>query len=87
MPSAVFTHILNRIVYPTDETLSLKDIIIEARDTVAEMFKDDKHIDELTNIINRAMELSDNGADDLENIKMLGQGMGGRRNTCYCNIL
>lgn len=74
MPSAVLTHILNRIVYPIDENMALKDIVIEARGAVAEMFENDKHIDELTNIINRAIELSENEADDLENIKQLGEG-------------
>ncbi len=74
MPSAVLTHILNRIVYPEDASLSLKDIVIEARDTVADMFKEDEHIMELTDLINYAMELSNNNADDFENIRKLGEG-------------
>lgn len=74
MPSAVLTHILNRIVYPKDATLSLKEICIEARDTVAEIFREDKHIAELTRLIDLAVALSENDADDSENIRMLGGG-------------
>ena len=73
-PSAVLTHILNRIVYPKNEPVSLKDIVIEARDTAADMFKEDEHIAELTGLIDLAIELSENDADDLENINRLGKG-------------
>lgn len=74
MPSAVLTHILNRIVYPEKETVSLKEIIAEARDTAAEIFREDVHIGTLTGLINHAAELSENSLDDLENIKKLGAG-------------
>ena len=74
MPSAILTHILNRIVYPEDESLSLKDIVMEAYDTVADIFNDDKHITELTDLISRAVKLSENDADDLDNIRILGEG-------------
>ena len=74
MPSAVLTHILNRIVYPTDDRSSLCEIISEACDAVNDLFKNDDHIDELTEIINKAIYLSKNDSDDLENIKQLGEG-------------
>lgn len=74
MPSAILTHILNRIVYPTDEKPSLEEIITEARDTVKELFCGDKHIDELVSIINMAIALSKNNDEDLKNIKRLGEG-------------
>lgn len=74
MPSAVLVHILNRIVYPFDESMTLKDIIIDARDTVAELYSQDPYVERLKNIINKAIALSENKLDDLENIQKLGEG-------------
>ncbi len=74
MPSAVLTHILNRIVYPNNDRLSLCEIILEACDTVKSLFKDDVHVNELITIIYKAIDLSKNEFDDLENIKQLGEG-------------
>ncbi len=74
MPSAVLTHILNRIVYPNNDRLSLCEIVLEACDTVKNLFKDDVHVDELMAIIYKAIDLSKDQSDDLENIKQLGEG-------------
>lgn len=74
MSAAVLTHILSRIVYPGGRRLALKDIIVEARDTVHRLFSNDKHIGELDAIIDRAIELSENGDSDIANIHKLGEG-------------
>ena len=73
MPAAVLTHIIRRIVFSEAE-INLKDIIIEARDTVAAIFSDDKHIGELTAIIDKAISLSESDDADLDNIHRLGEG-------------
>lgn len=73
MPSAVLTHILNRIVYPVG-ALSLKEIICEALDTVSDLFAGDAHLQELTDIVNLAMVLAENDKVDVENIRQLGEG-------------
>ena len=73
MPAAVLTHIISRIVYP-DKERSLKEIIIEARNTVEKLFKDDKHINELTSIIDLAVKLAGNNDSDLNNINRIGEG-------------
>ncbi len=73
MPAAVLTHIINRLVFPESE-MSLKDIVLEAKNTVAEIFAGDKHLTELTDIIDRAVELSENEDSDLTNIHRLGEG-------------
>lgn len=73
MPAAVLTHIISRIVYPK-EKMTLKEIVLEAEQTVLELFKDDKHVKELTDIIDLAVELSENGYDDLDNINRIGEG-------------
>ena len=72
--AAVLCHIINRIVFPGKQKMSLKEIVIEAKNTVENIFKGDKHLQELTDIIERAIVLSENEKDDLENIRSLGQG-------------
>lgn len=76
MPAAVLVHIIERLVYPPeDRQMTLKEIIVEARDTVAEIFKDDEHLPELTSIIDKAIDLSEHGTqEDLDNIHQLGEG-------------
>lgn len=76
MPAAVLVHIINRLVFPPEgKIMSLKDAILEARDTSAVIFEGDPHLPELVDIIDRAVELSENGAaDDLKNIHLLGEG-------------
>lgn len=74
MSAAVLCHIINRIVFPGKQKMSLKEIVLEAKNTVENIFKGDKHLQELTDIIERAIVLSENEEDDLENIRSLGQG-------------
>lgn len=86
MPAAVMTHILNRIVY---HTTSLKDIMIEARDTAVSIFEGDSHMEELTGIIDLAIALSENDADDLTNIQKIGEGWTGEEALAiaiYCSL-
>ena len=73
MPAAIVTHIINRIIFGEKKKI-LKNIVIEARDKVAEIFRGDKHLKELTDIIDLAIELSGNEEDDLDNIHRLGEG-------------
>ena len=54
--------------------MTLKEIILEARDTAAELFAGDPHLPELLAVISNAVELSENGLDDLDNIHRLGEG-------------
>ena len=75
MSSAVLVHIINRLVYPVSEGQSLKDIVLEARDTVSEIFANDPFLPKLRTIINLAVDLAENSTDsDLENIHKLGEG-------------
>ena len=74
MPAAVLTHIISKIVYPGDVHMELRDIVIEAKNTVHQMFENDKHINELDKLIDLAIELSENNASDIDNIHKLGEG-------------
>jgi ADP-ribosylglycohydrolase len=73
MPAAVLTHIINRIVFAEEKT-DLKEIVLEAKDTIAKLFRGDKHLKELTDIINLAVNLSQNDEGDLDNIHRIGEG-------------
>ena len=73
MPAAVLVHIVHRLVY-MEKRKSLEEIILEARNTAAEVFAGDKHLPELIRIINFAIELSHNTGNDWENIHQIGEG-------------
>lgn len=73
MPSAVLAHIINRIVYPVSD-LSLKEVVLEAKDTIMTIFKGDENLQILADIIDFAVELSENTGNDLDNIHRLGEG-------------
>lgn len=75
MPAAVLVHVIRRIVFPQKgRELSLKEIVLEARDTAAKLFNGDEHLPALVDLIDQAVELSENGAGDLDNIHRLGEG-------------
>jgi len=74
MPAAVLCHIINRIVFPGEKKMTLREIVVEAKNTAEKIFEGDKHLKELTDIIDRAIVLSENDFDDLENIRAIGQG-------------
>lgn len=73
MPAAVLTHILNRIVFP-DTPGTLRAVVLEARDTAAEIFAGDSHLKELTDVIDLALCLAGNNEKDLVNINRIGEG-------------
>lgn len=73
MSAAVLVQMIYQIIY-NDHSLTLKEITIEARDTAAKLFEGDKHLDELINCINDAIEFSKNSDSDLNNIHRLGEG-------------
>ena len=74
MPAAVLTHIISRIVYPERERMPLREIVLEARDEARRLFERFDHIGELVSLIDLAVELSENGENDLANIHRLGEG-------------
>ncbi len=74
MPAAVLCHIINRIVFPGETKMTLRQIVTEAKETCSRIFAGDAHLKELTELIDRAIVLSENGADDLQNIRALGEG-------------
>ena len=73
MPAAVLTHIISCIVF-SDNKMSLKEIISDAERTTETIFEGDKHLKELVELIDLAVELSENQDSDLENIHKLGEG-------------
>lgn len=73
MPAAVVAHVINRCITSAD-SMTLREMVEEARNTVAKLFAGDKHLGELIQIIDKAIQLSENDANDLENIHALGEG-------------
>ena len=88
IPAAVRSHVINRIIYPVGD-MTLKDIIEEARDTSSKLFADDENIEAMVDIIDRAIELSENHNSDLDNIHRLGEGWIGEEALAialYCSL-
>lgn len=88
MSAAVLVHIVNRLVH-ADGQPELRSIVEEARDTVARVFRNNAHIGALTDIIDRAIRLSENSDSDLENIHKLGEGWVGEETlaiSIYCSM-
>ena len=73
MPAAVAAHVISRCLTSAD-TMTLKEMVLEARDTAKELFAGDEHLAELTEIIDKAVRLSENELPDLDNIHALGKG-------------
>ena len=73
MPAAVLTHIISALVF-SEEKKTLKEVVLEAKDTTVRLFSDDKHLKELTDIIDLAVALSENDQSDLDNINRIGEG-------------
>lgn len=73
IPAAVLVHIINRIVYARGQQ-TLKEIVLEAMNTVENLFAGDIYLNELKGIVDRAIALSENHDKDLDNIRQLGEG-------------
>ena len=75
MPSSVVSHIISRILCSHDE-MSLKDMVLEARDSVSKLFAEDKNLPVLVDIIDKISFdcLKKTDTDDLDNIHALGEG-------------
>lgn len=89
MPAAVLCHIINRIVYPQNKKITLREIVVEANQTLGKLFSGDKHVGELSTLIEKAIELSENDKCDLENIEALGEGWVGDEALAiavYCSL-
>ena len=88
MPAAVLSHVVHRLIYGP-ETMTLRQIVEEARDTVAKVFAEDGFAGSLTKLIDRAIALSENELDDLDNIHTLGEGWVGDEALAialYCSL-
>lgn len=73
MPAAVLALLVNRLVYAT-EAVDLRQTVVEVRDTVARLFRDDPHSGALMHGIDLALALAENGEPDVCNIHRLGEG-------------
>ena len=73
MPAAMLAHIVSGLAL-VDHRMSLEEVVIEAREAAERLFAGDRHLDELVEIIDLAINLSHNRDTDLDNIHRLGEG-------------
>lgn len=75
LTAAALAHIVNRITCGRCERGdSLKDIILESMDYLQKLYPETAYSKILCDLMQKAMELTENGKDDLENITELGEG-------------
>lgn len=74
IPSALFNHVLVRILDRKD-TMSMKEIVLEARDTIERLFAGEEKLQDFLALIDLAIQLSgQEEGSDLEHIHELGEG-------------
>lgn len=71
IPAAALTHIIARCVTSED---SLELIVKEAIETVSDLFRQERHIEEFTAIMDNAIWLANEDMEDLTAIRELGEG-------------
>ncbi|MBR5427608.1 MAG: TIGR02452 family protein [Clostridia bacterium] len=74
LPAAMLAHIIHRIAFPPRRDMTLLEIVLDARDTVAEVFPEYPETEEFTALIDRAIALSAEPGSDLDHIHELGEG-------------
>ncbi|MBQ6564400.1 MAG: DUF1768 domain-containing protein, partial [Clostridia bacterium] len=76
MTAAVLTHIISRIIYPPEgRSMHFRDIVLEARDTVAELYAEESETQRLVDTIDRALQLSEPADGSIEeNARPFGEG-------------
>lgn len=73
--AAVLVHMISRILGGgCTNGDSLRDIVIEAKDTMASIFPGEPYLRRLNNVLDKAVHFSGNSRSDIENIRELGEG-------------
>lgn len=88
LPAAMLCYILSRIIYPA-RSASLEEIVFEALQAVCGLFPTLSHLDRLRRLTEHAVLLAKNGAEDAENISLLGEGWVGEETlaiSLYCAL-
>ena len=70
-PASVLAHVVHRIVF---DEMSVKGSVIDARETLKKLFTLSVERKKHAQLMDLAIELSENGDDDLTNIHKLGEG-------------
>ena len=86
IPAAALGHIIAALI-TTDKTL--KEIIIESVHITAKLFADQLQVDEFTEVMEKAIRLAQSEYNDIEAIRMLGQGWVAEETlaiACFCAL-
>lgn len=81
LPAAALVYIINRVVYGTSKYRNMDDgladlygIVLESCYELQRIFGNSAYLENMTELIRKAVDLSGNDKDDLENIHELGEG-------------
>ena len=74
LPAGLLAHILHKSIYENGTDRTLRDIINESIIEFSAAFSSAPYLNDLLEIVNRAVVLSENGKKDVDNIMKLGEG-------------
>lgn len=72
IPAAALVHIIHLVSHNPD--ITLLQAVTDAKETMIRLFSNSRHLSELTQLIDKAVELSKEAVDDLAAIRALGEG-------------
>lgn len=87
IPNAMMVHIIHKII--NSENDKLGEIIDESKNTMKELFPNAQYLNELIELVDKAIELSKSSKSDLESIQQLGEGWGAEETLAiaiYCSL-
>lgn len=73
LPSAALGYLLS-LIRKRGDGFSLRDAVVQSRNALRRMFRGTFYLEDLSELINLALSLSENGASDVVNIRRLGEG-------------
>ena len=72
IPAAAFVHIIQRLAHNDDVTI--EDAVNDMMETIKQLFTNAKDLGYFLDLMNKAIEFSEDEMDDLEAIRQLGEG-------------
>ena len=74
LPAALLVHILHKAIYENKKNSSLHEITTISIKEFSSLFSSAPHLNDLLDIVNKAIELSGNRQKDVDNIRNIGEG-------------
>ena len=74
LPAALLVHIIHKAIFENESGRPLSELINESIGEFSETFSSAPYLGDLLSLVSKAVELSLNGKDDIDNVSSLGEG-------------